>query len=258
MDRLRRILQRVLPRWWWDRIDLETASIRHFVSAAGLRVKSGERVLDAGAGQSRYRSFFDHAIYTSVDFGTGEKTWDYSGLDVLARLERLPFPGDVFDHVICTQVLEHVPEPDVILRELGRVLKPGGYLLLTAPLGFGEHQIPYDYFRYTRYGLRYLLEKVGFDVHRIEPRGGYFRYMAVMLMWSYIYLFPENRRGWIKAVLFPVQILGAIVMVVAGPPLIQSLDRLDTEKRITLGFAVECTKRVVSGEPVSEVDGDAF
>jgi len=240
MDRLRRSLSRILPRGWWDRIDLENASIRRHVEQTAHTVPAGARVLDAGAGQCRFRSLFNHALYTGVDFGCGEGAWDYSSLDALARLEQLPFANATFDQVICTQVLEHVAEPEYILRELNRVLKPGGRLLLTAPLGFGEHQVPHDYFRYTRYGLAHLLEKAGFRVENLVPRGGYFRYMAVMMMWFYIYLFPESRPIWLKIVLAPLQIVAAILFIVLGAPMIQALDPLDRDQHITLGFAAEC------------------
>ncbi len=242
MDRLRKILQWVLPRWWWDRIDLENASIRREIVRVASTVPAGVRILDAGAGQCRYRSLFAKTRYIGIDFGKGEQQWDYSGLDTVGRLELLPFPDGCFDGVICTQVLEHLADPESVLRELCRVTRSGGWMLLTAPLGFGEHQVPHDYYRYTRYGLRYLLEKTGWTVARIEPRGGYFRYMAVMMMWTYIYLFPVSRPLWFKVLLSPVQLIVAVLLIVAGTPLVQSLDRLDHEKCVTLGFAVDCIR----------------
>lgn len=247
MDRLRRILARTLPKGWWDRIDLENAGIREHVRKAADTLRAGERLLDAGSGQCRYKEFFRHARYTGVDFGRGEDKWDYSGLDVFADLENLPFRNGVFDGTLCTQVLEHVSEPEIILRELFRVTRPGGRLFLTAPQGFGEHQAPHDYFRFTRYGLRHLLEKAGWTVRSIEPRGGYFHFLAVMMIWIYIYFFPENRPAWIKCLLVPVQLLAAAGLIVIGVPAVQALDRLDHEKFITLGYAAECIR-----EPVPE------
>jgi SAM-dependent methyltransferase len=242
MDRLRRVLAGMLPKGWWDRIDLENAGIREYVRKAAGALQAGERLLDAGSGQCRYKEFFRHARYTGVDSGRGEKNWDYTGLDVYADLEKLPFRDGVFDGTLCTQVLEHVSEPETILRELYRVTRPGGRLFLTAPQGFGEHQAPHDYFRFTRYGLRHLLEKTGWSVRSIEPRGGYFRYMAVMMMWIYIYFFPETRPTWLKYLLAPLQILAAAGLIVLGVPAVQALDRLDHEKCITLGYAADCVR----------------
>lgn len=242
MDRLRRLLIRILPKAWWDRIDLENAGIRDFVSKAAEQVSAGQRLLDAGAGQCRYKDYFQQARYVGVDFGRGENKWDYSALDVVGRLENLPFRDSVFDVILCTQVLEHVPEPEMILRELHRVIRQGGRLYLTAPQGFGEHQAPHDYFRFTRYGLRHILEKAGWNIVSIEPRGGYFRYIAVMMMWVYIYLFPESRPRWLKLLLAPLQMLVAVGLIVFGVPIVQALDPLDKQKCITLGYAVECIR----------------
>jgi SAM-dependent methyltransferase len=242
MDRLRRVLQKTLPRGWWDRIDLENASIRDYVCSAAQRTKKGERILDAGAGQSPYRSYFSEATYIAVDFADGDHSWDYSNLDTITRLENLPFPNNTFDCIICTQVLEHLQEPEQVLKELCRVARSGGRLILTAPLGFGEHQAPHDYFRFTRYGLRHLLVKSGWTVTEVKPRGGYFRYMAVMLMWMYIYFFPEQRPNWLKWLMAPLQCLAALLLIVIGAPVISALDFLDREKVITLGFAACCVR----------------
>jgi len=248
MDRLRRILKSILPAWWWDRIDLENSSIRQHIRKFAADTTPAELVLDAGAGQCVYKEYFRHARYLAVDFGQGEGQWEYDEIDTLARLEQLPFADSTFDRIVFTQVLEHVPEPGKVLKELSRILKPSGKMLLTAPLGFGEHQIPYDYFRYTRYGLEFLLNETGFKVTSLEPRGGYFRYMAVMMMWIYIYLFPESRSRWLKILLLPLQYIAAIKFIVLGPPIIQMFDFLDKEKRITLGFAVNCIRELKKDE----------
>jgi ubiquinone/menaquinone biosynthesis C-methylase UbiE len=86
----------------------------------------------------------------------------------------LPFRSHSFDTALCFQVLEHVEEPSLLLDEALRILKPGGGLILTAPHIWNEHEMPHDYFRFTRYGLRHLLEKAGFQVIEIRPMAGYF------------------------------------------------------------------------------------
>ena len=84
-----------------------------------------------------------------------------------------------FDVVLCTEVLEHVPEPITAVKELSRILKPGGRLLLTAPLGSGLHQEPYHFYGgYTPYWYEKFLAAVGFEQIRIQPNGGFFRHYA--------------------------------------------------------------------------------
>jgi SAM-dependent methyltransferase len=85
-------------------------------------------------------------------------------IDVYASGLHLPFASGSFDSVLSTEVLEHVPEPKQLFSEAARVLKEGGYLLLSAPQTWGLHEVPYDFYRYPPYGLRYLAEKVGFRV----------------------------------------------------------------------------------------------
>jgi len=135
-------------------------------------------VLDAGAGRGPYRKLFKHARYEAADFAQFAER--HTPLDYVCDINDIPVENGRFDAVVCNQVLEHLPDPYAALRELRRVLKPGGRILLTAPLFYHEHQKPYDYFRYTRFGLRRLFAEAGFDVVSIEWLEGYFGTMAYM------------------------------------------------------------------------------
>ncbi len=141
------------------------------VDAFAAALADGVRVLDAGAGECAYKKKFDRHCYTGVDLGIGDAHWNYSQLDAIADLIALPFRGASFDAALNIVTLEHVREPAVVLAELCRVLVPGGRLLLVVPHEWEEHQVPHDYFRYTRYGARYLLEKAGFTGIEILPVG---------------------------------------------------------------------------------------
>jgi SAM-dependent methyltransferase len=146
--------------------------LHRFVTRAGEAVEPGQLVLDAGAGRAPYRDLFGHARYETADF-VSVKGKKYVQPDYVCDLAQIPVEDARFDHVLLTQVLEHIPEPPTVLAELHRVMKPGGTLWLTAPLFYAEHERPYDYFRYTRYGLRHLLEGAGFAVQEIEWMEGY-------------------------------------------------------------------------------------
>jgi len=146
--------------------------LRRFLVRAGRAVQPGELVLDAGAGRAQYRELFSHARYETADF-LAVKGKTYAQPDYVCDLAEIPVEDARFDHVVLTQVLEHLPEPATVLAELHRVLKPGGRLWLTAPLFYAEHEAPYDFYRYTRFGLRHLLEGAGFEVLEMEWMEGY-------------------------------------------------------------------------------------
>ena len=106
---------------------------------------------------------------------------EYSQIDYVCDLSAIPVDAKSFDCVIFTQVLEHLPDPASVLRELQRVLVPGGALYLSAPLFYAEHEQPYDFYRYTQFGLRYLLEKAGFTIEQLDWLEGYFGTLSYQL-----------------------------------------------------------------------------
>jgi SAM-dependent methyltransferase len=121
------------------------------------------RLLDVGCGSKPYRSLFAVTAYIGLDIDS-ELTRTRGIADYLYDGNAFPFADASFDSVLCNQVLEHVFNPDEFLGEMMRVLKPGGKLLLTVPFVWDEHEQPYDYARYSSFGLRALLEKQGFKV----------------------------------------------------------------------------------------------
>lgn len=126
-------------------------------------------MLDAGAGECAYKHLFDPCEYKSIDLGIGDSDWDYRNLDYIAPLDAMPIGDATFDAVLCTQVLDHLKNPQECVKEMNRVLKPGGYLFLTVPMSQEEHQVPYDFFRYTSYGLRHICSEAGFKEMEIIP-----------------------------------------------------------------------------------------
>ena len=229
-------LLRRLPRFLRRLIDPHTEAIKDFVREGCRFIGPGGRVLDAGAGECRFRSFFPSAKYVGVDLAVGDEAWDYTALDAHADLAMLPFRNQTFDLALNTQVLEHVREPKVILAEIFRVLKPGGRLLLTAPQGWYEHQVPHDYFRFTSFALRYLLESAGFLAEEIKPMGGYFRYLGNRLGHLPKVLFPAKRAPAWRIFFFPLEILAVCVFSGVITMLLTAVDFLDHERCFTLGY----------------------
>jgi len=127
-------------------------------------------LLDVGCGTKPYRLLFDVKSYRGLDIDS-PSVRDRGIADDLYEGTNFPYQSETFDSVLCNQVLEHVFNPDEFLSEIKRVLRPGGKLLLTVPFVWDEHEQPYDYARYSSFGLRALLEKQGFRVVFHEKLG---------------------------------------------------------------------------------------
>jgi SAM-dependent methyltransferase len=155
-----------------DRLALE---IKQFART----IPEGSMVLDAGAGDEPYKPFVAHTRYESADFRGSNKPDTLT--TYICDLKSIPVEDQRYDFILFNQVMEHLPEPDLVLLELYRVLKPGGKLLYTAPLFFEEHLIPYDFFRYTQYGARMLFERAGFTLERLDWMEGYYATVAYQL-----------------------------------------------------------------------------
>src|SRR5437588_3415854 len=110
-------LRRLLPSGIYQRLDPFEATIETFVRGVAAEIPAGKRILDAGAGEGRFKPLFAHTEYVGIDFAQGDKSWDYSKLDVVGNLEQLPFPNLSFDHVISIVVLEHTPQPGRVIEE---------------------------------------------------------------------------------------------------------------------------------------------
>ncbi len=122
------------------------------------------RLLDVGCGSMPYKRLFSSATsYTGMEIEGSSKR-----VDVYYGGAGFPFEDASFDSVVATQVLEHSFSPELFVGECARVLKDGGVLLLTVPFIWGEHEIPYDFGRYSSFGLKALLERNGFEIQTLE------------------------------------------------------------------------------------------
>ena len=155
-----------------DRLALEIKQFAEIIPEAAM-------VLDAGAGDEPYKPLIANTRYESADFRKSNKP--DAQTTYVCDLKSIPVEDERYDFIFFTQVMEHLPEPDIVLLELFRVLKPGGKLLYTAPLFFEEHLQPYDFYRYTQYGVRMLFERAGFTLERLDWMEGYYGTVAYQL-----------------------------------------------------------------------------
>lgn len=159
---------------------LEQETLFAALEKAAQHVQGG-LLLDMGCGNQPYAYLFPTATrYVGIDLPPPPGVSRCA--DLWGSGLRLPFASERFDTVLCAQVLEHVPRPELLIAQAFRVLKAGGQLILTAPQTWGLHEEPQDYYRFTKYGLQYLLESAGFQVQSIEARGGVFRMVGQTLL----------------------------------------------------------------------------
>jgi SAM-dependent methyltransferase len=223
-----------LPRPLRRHILYFESQIEDAVAAFARALPAEARVLDAGSGEGQYRHHFARQRYVGVDLGVGDAAWDYSQVDALADLTALPFRTATFDAAVHIVTIEHLKEPGRALAEIARTLVPGGTLLIAAPHEWEVHQAPHDYFRYTRYGLAYLLEQAGFEVCEMRPAGGYFRLLARRLL-NGLQFFT----GGIRWLLF----LPAAILLVPPALILPLMDALDRDQNFTLGYLCTARKR---------------
>jgi SAM-dependent methyltransferase len=163
-----------------------------FARVAAGSVPEGALVLDAGAGSSPYAELFAHARYESADFQQvdGKR---YVPVTHVCDLREIPVEDGRYDLVLCSQVLEHLPEPLAVLSEFHRVLRDDGQLWITCPLFYCEHEQPYDFYRYTQYGLAHLIEGAGFRVDDLEWLEGFFGTLGYQARYAAEHLPVEPR-----------------------------------------------------------------
>lgn len=145
------MMHRNLPGVEALRSRLTNKFTREHVDAFIAAQASNELVLDLGCGNSPYAQFFPARIALDV------VRRQNSRIDVLGDICHLPFKANSLSNVLATEVLEHIKDPQRAVDEIERILKPGGKLVLTTRFVFPLHDVPNDFYRFTKYGLRHLL-----------------------------------------------------------------------------------------------------
>ncbi len=195
-------------------------------------------LLDVGCGEKQPR--FTPRRYIGVDVPQAAN----KKIEVYASALRLPFKDGRFDSVACLSVLEHVPEPQQAVDEIFRVLKKGGYCGLIVPLINRIHLAPYDYFRFTRYGVEHVLTKAGFQVVKIQDGGGMWKMFGARFA-GYLYsdllgmgYAQHDATARRKPYLLPL-VAPLIVLTVAMARL---LDKVHCVRKDTVHYYVLCKK----------------
>jgi len=152
-------------------------------------------LLDIGCGNKPYEELFHGKINSYI--GCDVVQSDLQRVDVICEATNLDFESEVFDTVFSTQVIEHVNDPFLMLKEAYRVMKKGGVIIVSAPFCWELHEEPYDFFRYSKYGLKSMFENSGFEVKLIKENGG--KWAAVSQLWlNMIYSTFKSKKWYAK------------------------------------------------------------
>lgn len=177
-------------------LDLSYSIRRHFVDEFHFRqaptINAGSLVLDLGGNRIGKRGLFDIGRYSFTVLYANVSTEKKP--DVKADASLLPFRDEKFDAVICSEILEHVPDPKLVLGEVFRILRPNGAVLICVPFLVQIHGDPADYGRYTDYYWKDTLASTGFSSIKVERQGGYWCVFVEMLR----YLAYKRTINWGK------------------------------------------------------------
>ena len=207
-------------------------------------VPAGSDVLDAGAGTGPYREIFSHCNYKTQDFcQTPCRIGQYTKIDYVCDITNIPIPNESFDVIICNEVLEHVPEPIVVIREFSRILRRGGQLFLTAPLGCGLHQKPYIFYGgFTPFWYHKFLPQFGFENVEVVPNHGFFKFYAQESRRFVKILFNENMSKPAKILTLPIKVVLSLWFRRFIPVVCHYLEKFDNDKDFTVGYFVKASR----------------
>jgi SAM-dependent methyltransferase len=222
--------------WRWNQYERD----RWVERVVRQHVPDGARVLDVGAGTCPFAPLFAHCEYSTHDFKKLEsyqlyRSQGYGGIDYVSDITSIPAPDATFDVILCTEVIEHVPEPIAAVKEMSRLLADGGLLILTAPLGSGLHQMPFHFYGgYTPSWYDKVLGDAGFDDIRVISNRRFFSFFAQEGL-RFLQRLAPWRSAW-NWIALPLWLLLLPICGVLIPLCAPLLDRLDRTQDFTIGY----------------------
>jgi len=218
---------------------LANRELSHYISLEAHALLGS--LLDIGCGRKPYIELFDN-IDTYIGIDMPSTIHGITKLDAYSSALALPFSASSFDNLLCTEVLEHVPNPLLALNEMYRITRPGGILLLTIPFSEQLHEGPYDYYRYTIHGIKYLLNSSNWNILRCYNRGGAWLeigYRFSSLLYSSIGA-KRDETGYLHSrliIVIPVLFVCSLVQFLSG-----FLDNIWKIKFSTIGYVIIAQK----------------
>lgn len=232
-----------------SKIDIDQKRRNEFIKSKFPITNRNIKVLDIGAGGSPYGKMIAAKGYKyfSQDFQQLNddqiREGSYSKIDYVCNAENLPIDDESFDIIICTEVLEHVPDPSKVIKEMVRVLKKGGRIVITIPRISPAHQLPYCYYSgFHEPWVEYEFKKNKIRVSNLEATGsGYsnlFKLNLTGLFYSSRFLTGINTKTFITLLSLPIQIAVVILSYLTN----SFIGRFDEEPKFSYGIYVEGVK----------------
>lgn len=203
---------------------------------AAINLYAKGDLLDIGCGNKPYKTFFNNLLttYTGCDITQS----DMNEVDIICPATNIPLQDNTKDTIFSTQVIEHVADHRKLLSEAYRILKPGGYIIVSGPMCWEHHEEPYDFFRFTKYGFEWLMIEAGFSVIEIKSNGGKWAMVGQMLLNSIRSSFIKKTIT--RRFIFLLYFIFRVKWIINA--LFSWLDKVDKDYISTLNFVVTCQK----------------
>lgn len=192
-------------------------------------------LIDIGCGTKPYKTLIAPYVTKHVGVDHQETLHDPSNIDLFGSVYKIPVDDASFDSALCSAVLEHLEEPEQALRECYRVLKPGGVAVYSVPFIWHIHEEPRDFYRFSKYGIKYLFEKSGFEIVELKALSGFWVTFGQLFVYN---LYRYNRRPLRWTGIIPV--LGLLIQGIA-----YVLDKLDKSEEWTWMYMVAARKNEI-------------
>jgi SAM-dependent methyltransferase len=192
------------------------------------------RLIDIGCGTKPYKALLSPYVTQHIGVDHEDTRHDISNIDRFGTAYNIPAEDGEFDCALCTAVLEHLEEPEMAIRECYRVLKEGRTAIYSVPFIWHLHEEPRDFYRFSKYGLKYLFEKVGFEIIEIKALSGFWVTFDQILVYN-IYRFNRGPLRYIP-------IIPSLGLAIQG--LSFALDRIDKAEQWTWMYMVVARKAI--------------
>jgi len=194
------------------------------------------RLLDIGCGDKPYKKITKPYVTKHVGLDHENTLHDKSKTDLFGTAYYIPAEDEHFDTVLCTAVLEHLEEPAKAIKETNRILRKGGYAIYTVPLFWHLHEEPRDFYRYTKYGLKYLFEKNGFEIVELKPLSGFCVTFGQEMVY---YLWRFRRGGKLNPLWWIIPIIGMNIQGIC-----YLLNKINQSEEFSWAYLVVVRKKV--------------